>query len=110
MNIYPVEENKYQEAFSEIANIVEDEMADGYYQPRTLRDYYYSAFNTLQELIDKSIPQKVIKTTRKEYMKHGGYKHKCPNCGNMVGTITERLEIDQDDYCCSCGQRLDWRE
>ena len=93
--------NKYQEDLGRIARL---KLENG----KVAEDFLPKTFKELQELIDKSIPQKVIKTTRKEYMKHGGYKHKCPNCGNMVGTITERLEIDQDDYCCSCGQRLDY--
>ncbi|MCR0327593.1 hypothetical protein MKA58_09350 [[Clostridium] innocuum] len=44
--------NKYQEALNIIKNIVIDEQADGYYQPRTVADYYYGVINELQELVD----------------------------------------------------------
>lgn len=54
-------------------------------------------------------PKKVKKATREDYM-NSGYKHCCPNCGDMVGTITNNLNIKQDDYCPSCGQALDWSE
>lgn len=43
---------KYQEALNIIKNIVIDEQADGYYQPRTVADYYYGVIDKLQELVN----------------------------------------------------------
>lgn len=68
--------------------------------------------NILQELVDKETPKKVIKLDKQEY----GYTHKCPNCSQLVVTILYNVEsrlingIEEDDYCCSCGQILDWSE
>ena len=59
----------------------------------------------LQELIDKATPEKPIPLEEKEY----GYEHECPTCGRYVGTIVEDY-VEHDDYCCSCGQRLDWSD
>lgn len=58
------------------------------------------------------IPKKVIELGKKEQ----GYTHVCPRCGQFVGTVAlERYDngyqpayIEEDEYCCSCGQRLDW--
>ena len=62
-----------------------------------------------EELREKATPNKVEKATREDYM-NSGYKHCCPKCGNMVGTITNNLDFEHDDYCPSCGQALDWRD
>lgn len=60
------------------------------------------------------IPKKVIKLPKKER----GYECICPRCEQFVGTIVlnrygNGYQIDyvaDDEYCCSCGQRLDWSE
>lgn len=46
--------NKYQKALNEISSAVLDVYADGYNQPRTAQECYCSAFETLQELVDKA--------------------------------------------------------
>ena len=46
--------NKYQIALNEISSAVLDVYADGYNQPRTAQECYCSAFETLQELVDKA--------------------------------------------------------
>lgn len=46
--------NKYQIALNEISSAVLDIYADGYNQPRTAQECYCSAFETLQELVDKA--------------------------------------------------------
>lgn len=48
--------NKYQKALNEISSAVLDVYADGYNQPRTAQECYCSAFETLQELVDKADP------------------------------------------------------
>lgn len=52
MNKYEV--NKYQEALSEIGNIVLDKNGDGYYTPKYLRDFYFRQYGTLKKLVHKS--------------------------------------------------------
>lgn len=63
----------------------------------------------MKELVEKATPKKVELVSREEYMETG-YKHSCFTCGNKVGTITKDLNIEHDNYCPSCGQRLDWSE
>lgn len=48
--------NKYQKALNEISSAVLDVYADGYNQPRTAQECYCSAFETLQELVNKADP------------------------------------------------------
>ena len=46
--------NKYKKALNEISSAVLDVYADGYNQPITAQECYCSAFETLQELVDKA--------------------------------------------------------
>jgi hypothetical protein len=59
----------------------------------------------INELIDKATPKKVLPLREKEY----GYGHQCPTCKSYVGTIIED-GVEYDNYCCSCGQKLDWSD
>ena len=77
--------------------------------PKYLKDFYYGEYCELQELVERATPKKVKKVAKEEYMETG-YKHCCPSCGNMVGTITNDLDIEHDDYCPSCGQAIDWSD
>lgn len=90
--------NKYQEAYARIFDAFEHNKLT------ELKN-----FHILHELVDKATPKKVKKATKETYMETG-YKNCCAACGNMVGTITNDLDIEHDDYCCSCGQALDWSE
>lgn len=58
--------------------------------------------NTLQNLVDKETPKKVIHK-HKEYVFPSAYRlsGKCPNCKNHV---------DENKYCNICGQKLDWSD
>lgn len=92
--------NKYQEALNEVRNCAD------------CLGCTCKHVDLLQELVDKAIPKKVVALPKKEY----GYTHKCPNCEQLVGTIVMSRNnefspyIEEDDYCCSCGQALDWSE
>ena len=57
--------NKYQIALNEISSAVLDVYADGYNQPRTAQECYCSAFETLQELVDKADSFEWIPVTEK---------------------------------------------
>lgn len=105
--------NKYQEA---IDYLKKEYYQDSAFSPKVFfyeeeSDYKYQV-DTLQELVDKETPKKAIKLSESEY----GYTHICPACDNYVGTIvydveTKRIvEVEQNDYCPTCGQKLKWGE
>lgn len=66
-------------------------------------------YNEYLEFQEKATPKKVIKLKKEQY----GYTHQCPICEQLVGTIVMSRNnefspyIEEDDYCCSCGQALD---
>lgn len=68
--------------------------------------------DVLEELVEKATPKKVIKLKKEQY----GYTHQCPICEQLVGTIVMSRNnefspyIEENDYCCSCGQALDWSD
>lgn len=67
-----------------------------------------------EKIQEKETPKKVIELSKRDR----GYKHICPSCEQFVGTIVleryhnryELSYIEEDEYCCSCGQRLDWSD
>ena len=72
-----------------------------------------ASLKTTIEALDKQIPKKP-KTLNDGLLIEYGRKYGCPNCGCAVGDnknlgfAYEYLE-PYEDYCCSCGQALDWR-
>lgn len=67
-----------------------------------------TAISNLQELVNRDKPKKAIKVSETERIKRAGYTHKCPVCKSSVGTITISGRIEPNNYCCFCGQHLDW--
>lgn len=76
--------------------------------------------NTLESItlgikaLEKQIPKKPKILTYK-LLTDSGWEYQCPNCGCAVGknenlgfAYAEYLE-PYEDYCCCCGQALDWR-
>lgn len=63
--------------------------------------------NRIKRLESRERPKKVLEVSKEEF-KESGYKYCCPKCKMLVGTITKDGNLEKDDYCCSCGQRLDW--
>lgn len=102
--------NKYQEALDRILNDDYDFPHDFYGEDKATQ--IDCDIDTLQELVDKATPKKVIKLKKEQY----GYTHQCPVCEQLVGTIVMSRNnefspyIEENDYCCSCGQALDWSE
>lgn len=94
--------NKYQEVINEIIE------TSGEFLTRQEK----KSIEILQELVGKAIPKKVVKLKKSQY----GYTHQCPSCERLVGTIVYNVnvrtisEIEHDNYCCSCGQALDWSD
>jgi hypothetical protein len=65
--------------------------------------------------LEKQVPKKPKILTYK-LLTDSGWKYGCPNCGCAVGknknlgfAYEEYLE-PYEDYCCCCGQALDWSE
>ena len=63
--------------------------------------------------LEKQIPKKP-KTLNYGLLIEYGWKYECPNCGCAVGdnknlafAYGEYLNL-YEDYCCNCGQALDW--
>lgn len=100
--------NKYEEAFNVIETILHlmcgEEREDGY---KPSHDEMVNSMEDFKELVKKETPNKILEVSKEEY-ELSGYKHCCPICGQLVGTITKDGNIEPDDYCCSCGQKLDW--
>jgi predicted SprT family Zn-dependent metalloprotease len=93
--------NKYDTALYRIRGLI---LENG----KIVENFSTSDVKTLQELVDKETPKKILEVSKEEY-ELSGYKYCCPICGQLVGTITKDGNIEPDDYCCSCGQKLDWR-
>ena len=101
--------NKYQIAWEHIKTLKGSNF--GYYGQFTQS---FLAFEEdekiIEEIVQKTIPKKVVRLANKNY----GYSHKCPSCGQCVGTIVKHKDnflsdyIEEDEYCPSCGQKIDW--
>ncbi len=80
--------NKYEKAFNHLREHAcfdtVDEMID------------------IKELVEKSVPKKVIREdVQSKINEKCGYLFLfCPNCKKII--------MANDDYCCTCGQKLDW--
>lgn len=90
--------NKYQIALNEISSAVFDVYADGYNQPRTAQECYFSAFETLQELVERATPKKLVATR---------HTRRCPACNRQMSDINNAHPNMK--FCPNCGQALDWR-
>ena len=89
--------NKYQEALNKIRNIVLDESGDGYHTQRYLQDFYYSSCETLQELVERATPKKLVATR---------HTRSCPSCNRQLCDINNAHSYMK--FCPNCGQALDW--
>lgn len=69
----------------------------------------------LKIAIEKQILEKPISIYFKDLdygeLYEEGYIYYCPKCKNVVGatSLTFKEEYWQTEYCCECGQKLDWR-
>lgn len=89
--------NKYQEALEYFLLWINPSSEEFDY------DNYFKHRQNLKELIDKETPMKV------KYLKP--YNVKCPYCDYILGKDfipTNEREKTYHQYCCRCGQRLDW--
>lgn len=70
--------NKYKEALDEIKNIVLDKSGDGYHTAKYLQNFYYSSCETLQELVERATPKKLVATR---------HTRRCPSCNRQMSDI-----------------------
>lgn len=89
--------NKYKEALDEIKNIVLDKSGDGHHTAKYLQNFYYSSCETLQELVERATPKKLVAT------KH---TRRCPACNRQMSDINNAHPNMK--FCPNCGQALDW--
>lgn len=96
----------------------ESKSLDLYLKNKHIATIRFSLFEAIIEqakemgwIEDKEDPKEPIPVSREEYMETG-YSHRCPSCGCYVGTICHDSYIEENEYCCSCGQHLfsDWSE
>lgn len=62
---------------------------------------------TLKEAVEKQIPKKVkvLKASTYTLSCH------CPDCGCYLVTVLNGEWLsEQNNYCCICGQALDWED
>ena len=90
--------NKYKEALDEIKSIVLDKSGDGYRTPKYLQNFYFSSCETLQELVERATPKKLVATR---------HTKRCPSCNRYMSDIKNAHKNIK--FCPSCGQALDWR-
>jgi hypothetical protein len=58
--------------------------------------------------IDKQIPEKPNKC-RYEPLIRSGWEYECPSCEKAIGINKFAFDYtDEDSYCPSCGQAIDW--
>lgn len=61
-----------------------------------------------QKALEKQIP-KEPKVLAYKPLIEAGWEYECPSCGKAVGMNKNASDFtDEDDFCCSCGQKLDW--
>lgn len=89
--------NKYQEAYKRMEFVI-----NGFTRHTAME--LHKDIQPIKELVEKTTPKKV----RRALHIANGYKHCCPICSSYVGTISKVGRIDEDDYCPTCGQALDW--
>ena len=83
--------DKYQEALDKLCN----------------RCFGDEPKKTLQELVDKETPQKVLCRTYELQSDPYDVEITCPHCGGLLyeGDLEECYKFG---YCCYCGGKLDW--
>ncbi len=65
--------------------------------------------NNVTECLQKYIPKRP-KPAKRDALISAGWQWCCPSCGCAVGenALDCGEFTDHDDYCSSCGQRLNW--
>lgn len=93
--------NEYEKALDTIANVVLDEYADGYEQPKTVQDFCCESVEKLRKLVEERTVPKRIKLQR--IKKYDGYNIGTCTCGELIDdSMIEGLK-----YCPWCGRAID---
>lgn len=90
--------NKYKEAIEAIkAN----------YPPENY-SLLREALDLAIKVLEKNTPKKPILLTHLPLIQ-SGWKYGCPSCKLAVGVNSYSFDYtDEDEYCPSCGQKLNW--
>lgn len=70
-----------------------------YLKEKSFQNYSETPYIISIKALEKQIPVKPIKN------KFDPYQWFCPNCDSIIGTDGQEYETN---YCCDCGQALDW--
>ena len=66
------------------------------------------AFKTAIKVLEKNTPKNPILLTYLPLIENG-WKYGCPSCKLAVGGNSYCFDYtDEDEYCPSCGQKLNW--
>lgn len=83
--------------------------------PVTAYNRLCASLKKAKNALEKQMPKKP-KTLNYGLLIEYGWKYECPNCGCAVGD-NKNLDFaygeylnPYDDYCCGCGQALDWSD
>lgn len=94
--------------------IYQIELAIDYFNKRLDKENLFygerPSIHTALKILEKQIPMKPILTAYRPF-KDIGWSHECPSCKCAVGINNNDIDYTQEDeYCPSCSQRLDWSE
>ena len=60
------------------------------------------------QALEKQVPEKPNKCSYEPLIR-GGWEYECPSCEKAVGLNKFAFDYtDEDPYCPSCGQAIDW--
>lgn len=60
----------------------------------------------IEKIFDKATPKKPINRINYRTDINAYY---CPNCNGFICNYYDK-DNERDDYCCNCGQALDWSD
>lgn len=101
-----IEESSIKEAIEVLSDFGKQvkAKADGAYET----DKFVEAKKLAIFALEKKIAKKP-KVLTYHPLKAAGWEYECPACGSAVGENNDAFDYTQkDDYCPSCGQRLNW--
>ena len=60
--------------------------------------------------LEKEVPKKPKKLSYEPLIRHG-WEYECPECSKAIGINSVGFDFtDEDPFCPSCGQKINWKE
>jgi hypothetical protein len=103
-----IEESSIKEAIDVLSDFSKQitAKADGAYE----KARFIEAKKLAIFALEKKIAEKPKKMTY-HLLRAAGWEYECPACGCAVGENKNAIGYTQkEDYCSSCGQKLDWND